>query len=218
MNPNLKPNCARSTCRILSVLGHLLCLQFAITLLVVPEVEAGAPVSVADWLIDTNPALAAYAARMADYGYEDLQVLDAADQADLEEAFRDLNIKKPHRRLILKSWNKRRLAEKQEDTTGTEMPRKKQAKVEHESFEVNSDGSSSAQNSLSCKDALAEAKEIFRDAKALSKGSPGEGTLHITLSLTIVAALPRCGRVGSRDTCESAKSQSHCERRSLLQQ
>jgi hypothetical protein len=56
---------------------------------------------IAEWLSSVNPALAEhYAKDMAEYGYDTAGILFAADTADLVEGFEELNIKKPHRRLL----------------------------------------------------------------------------------------------------------------------
>jgi hypothetical protein len=55
------------------------------------------------WLKSVNPILLTYADALVEYGYENTGALAAEEKADLEEAFVELKIKKPHRRLLLKA-------------------------------------------------------------------------------------------------------------------
>jgi hypothetical protein len=62
--------------------------------------SAGEPID--EWLVSVNPALRIYGESLSEYGYENVGLLIAAEDADLVECFESLGIKKPHRRLILK--------------------------------------------------------------------------------------------------------------------
>jgi hypothetical protein len=52
------------------------------------------------WLVPINPALEQYVGALVAYGYEDTTILQEAEAEDLQEAFEECKIKKPHRRLI----------------------------------------------------------------------------------------------------------------------
>ena len=60
-----------------------------------------------DWL--SRISLAQYTDAIKEYGYDSLEALDAALEADLEEmaADPDVGMKKPHRRLLIAEWKKR---------------------------------------------------------------------------------------------------------------
>ena len=51
-------------------------------------------------------SLEQYAGAMKEYGYDSLEALDSASEADLEEMSKDpaVNMKKPHRRLLMDQW------------------------------------------------------------------------------------------------------------------
>ena len=51
-----------------------------------------------------NPTLEQYTAALVAYGYEDTAILREAEVEDLRETFVECNVKKPHRRLILKAF------------------------------------------------------------------------------------------------------------------
>jgi len=85
-------------------------LGFACTGVVCPEptqrhrnLAVDQPVSVADWLEAANRNLRQYAAAFTAYGYEDSSVLAHAEKSELEEAFEEMGVKKPHRKLILRA-------------------------------------------------------------------------------------------------------------------
>jgi hypothetical protein len=59
--------------------------------------------SIHTWLKSINPILLKYADALAEYGYGNTGVLVEAEKADLEEAFEEIKIKKPHRRLLHKA-------------------------------------------------------------------------------------------------------------------
>ena len=46
-------------------------------------------------------------ARVGDYGYDSLLALDAASEEDLQEMMEAVDMKKPHRRLLMEQWKKR---------------------------------------------------------------------------------------------------------------
>ena len=58
-----------------------------------------------EWLVGANPILGSYAAAFAGYGYETTSILAAAELTDLLEAFEDIKVKKPHRRLVLTAFD-----------------------------------------------------------------------------------------------------------------
>jgi hypothetical protein len=57
---------------------------------------------ISDWLVAVNPALGKYAEAFEEYGYGNAGMLLAAEAADLTEAFAEVNVKKPHQKLLLK--------------------------------------------------------------------------------------------------------------------
>jgi hypothetical protein len=61
------------------------------------------PVPVGDWLEAANRNLRQYAGAFAAYGYEDSSILAYADKKELQEAFEEMGVKKPHRKLVLKA-------------------------------------------------------------------------------------------------------------------
>ena len=63
--------------------------------------------TIEDWL--SRISLAHYTDAIKEYGYDSLEALDAALEADLEEmaADPDVGMKKPHRRLLIAEWKKR---------------------------------------------------------------------------------------------------------------
>jgi hypothetical protein len=54
--------------------------------------------------MSTNPALVCYAQPFADYGYDNLALLQGADEEGLTEAFSQLQVKAPHRKAIKEAW------------------------------------------------------------------------------------------------------------------
>jgi hypothetical protein len=54
--------------------------------------------------VGTHSILRSYAAAFAHYGYETTSILAAAKLADLLEAFEEIKVKKPHRRLVLTAF------------------------------------------------------------------------------------------------------------------
>jgi hypothetical protein len=58
-----------------------------------------------DWLVGTNPILGSYAVAFSNYGYETTSILGAAELTDLLEAFEDIKVKKPHRRLVITAFD-----------------------------------------------------------------------------------------------------------------
>lgn len=62
--------------------------------------------SIGDWLASINPALVVYAASLADYGFENDDLLREADEADVEEALGVICDKKGHKHRILKEYRK----------------------------------------------------------------------------------------------------------------
>jgi hypothetical protein len=56
---------------------------------------------IGDWLAASDPSLQVYAAAFADYGYETTGILKKAELAEIREAFDDMEVKKPHQRLVL---------------------------------------------------------------------------------------------------------------------
>jgi hypothetical protein len=58
-------------------------------------------IAIRDWLVNCDSSLEVYAAAFAEYGYESSSLLAVASQADLQEAFDEIKVKKPHRRLVL---------------------------------------------------------------------------------------------------------------------
>jgi hypothetical protein len=73
------------------------------TCLVVFIVNAsGDSIPIAEWLKSVNPDLVKYADQFAEYGFTDSALLAASDLADIESDLKELKVKAPHRRLILK--------------------------------------------------------------------------------------------------------------------
>jgi hypothetical protein len=62
------------------------------------------PASIGSWLASVNTVLEQYADRLSDYGYENVDLLLDADEADLVEALTELKVKKPHAKSLLKSF------------------------------------------------------------------------------------------------------------------
>jgi hypothetical protein len=60
--------------------------------------------TVEEWLRAVNKDLVSYAPEFQDYGFGNVAILLQAEEEDLNEAFEELMVKKPHRRLILKAW------------------------------------------------------------------------------------------------------------------
>jgi hypothetical protein len=58
---------------------------------------------VGGWLQGVNQNLAQYGSALAEYGYEDTQLLAEATDEELLEAFAELSMKKPHQKLLLRS-------------------------------------------------------------------------------------------------------------------
>ena len=58
---------------------------------------------VGGWLQGANQNLAQYGDALAEYGYEDAQLLAEATDEELLEAFAELSMKKPHQKLLLRS-------------------------------------------------------------------------------------------------------------------
>ena len=58
-----------------------------------------------DWL--KSISLQQYAEAVGDYGYDSLLALDAASEEDLQEMMEAVDMKKPHRRLLMEQWKKR---------------------------------------------------------------------------------------------------------------
>jgi hypothetical protein len=54
--------------------------------------------------VGIHSILGSYAAAFAEYGYETTSILAAAELTDLLEAFEDIKVKKPHRRLVLTAF------------------------------------------------------------------------------------------------------------------
>jgi hypothetical protein len=50
--------------------------------------------------------LGIYAAPLSEYGYENVDVLREANEEELHEAMEELNVKKPHRKLISKAFQR----------------------------------------------------------------------------------------------------------------
>jgi hypothetical protein len=50
-----------------------------------------------------SPVLKQYVDALMEYGYEDTAILREAEEGDLEDAFDECRVKKPHRRLICKA-------------------------------------------------------------------------------------------------------------------
>ena len=57
--------------------------------------------SIGGWLTSFHPSLEQYAQGLVAYGYDDTSVLEAATEEDIEEAMDELQMKKPHRRLLV---------------------------------------------------------------------------------------------------------------------
>lgn len=75
-----------------------------------PQLADGDLSEVAQWLQSISPSLVHYASALEEYGYDSLDALRAADDADLQEALQELefdgqavNVKKPHQRQILEA-------------------------------------------------------------------------------------------------------------------
>ena len=51
-----------------------------------------------------NPALGPYAMPLAEYGYDNLGVLQEANEQELDEAMAEIGVKKPHRKLVKKAF------------------------------------------------------------------------------------------------------------------
>ena len=59
-------------------------------------------VALGDWLGSINTSLTAYKQQFEEYGYENMGMLLEETDSDLILAFEELNVKKPHRRLLMK--------------------------------------------------------------------------------------------------------------------
>jgi hypothetical protein len=65
-----------------------------------------ATTAIKDWLRSINVVLAVYSEAFSTYGYENVGMLLEAEQSELEEACREIGVKKPHRRAILAAFAK----------------------------------------------------------------------------------------------------------------
>ena len=78
--------------------------------------------TIEDWL--TSISLQDYVQAIKEYGYDSLDALDEALEGDIEEMVNDpsINLKKPHRRLLMKKWQKR-VSNKEEGIDGRRNPK-----------------------------------------------------------------------------------------------
>jgi TPR repeat protein len=58
---------------------------------------------ICDWLVSINPRMRCYADAFMDYGYEDASIVADAGRAALENAFEELQVKRPHQVILLKA-------------------------------------------------------------------------------------------------------------------
>ena len=90
-------------------MGQLITPNFALKAMIAgrsQRTEASIPdLPIREWLVGANPILGSYAAAFAGYGYETTSILAAAELTDLLEAFEDIKVKKPHRRLVLTAFD-----------------------------------------------------------------------------------------------------------------
>ena len=63
-------------------------------------------VAITAWLRSVHPNLVPYADKLANYGYEDTDMLIDADEQDLADAFDAVQMKKPHRRKFMTAFAK----------------------------------------------------------------------------------------------------------------
>ena len=66
---------------------------------------------IGEWLASissssSSSSLQAYADALCEYGYDDTNVLFELEEADLQEALEDLEVKPAHRKLILRAFGK----------------------------------------------------------------------------------------------------------------
>jgi hypothetical protein len=98
-----------------------------------------ADVPIASWLGAINPALTKYAESFDEYGYSGQSILLAAAAEDLHEAFSELKIKKPHRRLILKAFEAGLTVELSPPEQRKAHNVQRKAELEHEIGKIDAD-------------------------------------------------------------------------------
>ena len=73
-----------------------------------PTTTNTAEVAVRVWLASVSPHLVQYAAAFAQYGYESTVIMADSNEADFAADMEELNVKKPHRRTILRAFRELR--------------------------------------------------------------------------------------------------------------
>jgi hypothetical protein len=70
----------------------------------VPVWATNMVIGVGEWLQSINPSLLVYKQPFEEYGYENTGMLEEEDEEGLNEAFDELQVKKPHRKILLKHF------------------------------------------------------------------------------------------------------------------
>jgi hypothetical protein len=70
----------------------------------VPVWATNMVIGVGEWLQSINPSLLVCKQPFEEYGYENTGVLEEEDEEGFNEAFDELQVKKPHRKILLKHF------------------------------------------------------------------------------------------------------------------